>query len=124
LNEYATTRNGVADFYDENLADIAGIQTPIRHENSTHVFHQYTMVIKNGKRDVLRDYLKKEGIPTMIYYPVPLYKQEAFQQYSSADFELPITEMLCDSVLSLPIHTEMNEELMSYIAGKVKSFFN
>ncbi len=124
LDKYAGARNQVADFYDKKLADIVGVQTPFRHQNSTHVFHQYTMVIQNGKRDALREYLKNEGIPTMIYYPVPLYKQEAFREYSAADFELPVTEMLCNSVLSLPIHTEMNEELMEYISSKVKSFFN
>ena len=124
LDGYAAARGKVADFYDAALAEIADIQTPIRHKNSTHVFHQYTMVVKNGKRDALRDYLEKEGIPTMIYYPVPLYKQEAFSEYVDKGFELPVTEMLCDSVLSLPIHTEMSEELMGYISDKVKSFFD
>ena len=124
LDNYATARCKVANFYDNAFAEIEDIQTPVRHKNSTHVFHQYTMIIKNGKRDVLSKYLQKEGIPTMIYYPVPLYKQEAFLEYVEEDFELPVTEMLCESVLSLPIHTEMSEELMAHISNKVKSFFD
>jgi UDP-2-acetamido-2-deoxy-ribo-hexuluronate aminotransferase len=123
LDGYAVARGKVADFYDNALAGIADIQTPVRHDNSTHVFHQYTMVINNGKRDALREYLQKEGIPTMIYYPVPLYKQEAFSEFVTDGFELPVTEKLCDSVLSLPIHTEMSAELLEHIVGKIKAFF-
>ena len=123
LDGYAASRQKVADFYDNALNGIDQIQTPIRHKNSTHVFHQYTMVVKNGQRNALQEYLKKEGIPTMIYYPVPLYTQEAFGHYSPENFQLPVTEMLCESVLSLPIHTEMSEELMGHIAGKVVAFF-
>jgi len=123
LDGYAAARGKVAAFYSAALVEIEDIQTPVLHNNSTHVFHQYTMVIKNGKRDALREYLQKEGIPTMIYYPVPLYKQEAFSEYVDDNFELPVTEMLCESVLSLPIHTEMSEDLLAHIINKVKSFF-
>ncbi|MBA3634749.1 MAG: DegT/DnrJ/EryC1/StrS family aminotransferase, partial [Acidobacteria bacterium] len=84
---------------------------------------QYTLQVKNGKRGTLQKHLEENGVPSMIYYPVPLYRQNAFKEYVSADFILPITERLCDSVLSLPIHTEMNEEILDMITGKVKSFF-
>jgi len=123
LNQFADARRQAADFYDKALHSISEIQTPRRHSNATHVFHQYTMQVKNGKRDALREHLQKEGIPTMIYYPVPLYKQQAFSAFAPPGFSLPVTEMLCESVLSLPVHTEMSEALLSFIAGKVEDFF-
>jgi len=97
---------------------------PVRQINSTHVFHQYTVKVKNGKRENLRKFLAENGIPSMIYYPLPLYKQEAFQQYVSPDFILNTTEKLCAEVLSLPIHTEMNVGVMNFICCEIKSFFN
>jgi UDP-2-acetamido-2-deoxy-ribo-hexuluronate aminotransferase len=123
LDDYCDARAKAADFYDEAFEGIEALQTPAREPKSTHVFHQYTLQVKNGKRDELQKYLGENGIPSMIYYPVPLYKQEAFKQYVSADFELPITEKLCDSVLSFPIHTEMNENLLKLISLTVKDFF-
>ena len=92
--------------------------------NSTHVFHQYTLKVKNGRRNELQKYLAEQGIPSMIYYPLPLYKQEAFQQFVVSDFLLPTSDELCDQVLSLPIHTEMNIEHVNFICNTVKSFFN
>jgi dTDP-4-amino-4,6-dideoxygalactose transaminase len=124
LDEYAAARNKAAEFYDEAFANIEEIQTPVREENSTHVFHQYTMKIGNGKRGELQAYLSEKGIPANVYYPVPLYEQDAFKEYVSEDFSLPITEKLCEQVLSLPIHTEMNESLLEQISENVKSFFS
>ena len=95
LDEYAAARNKVADFYDERLANIEGLQTPVREKNSTHVFHQYTMRVKNGKRDELKSYLAENGVPANIYYPVPLNQQKAFAEFVPENFQLPITEMLC-----------------------------
>jgi dTDP-4-amino-4,6-dideoxygalactose transaminase len=123
LGEYCAARGRAADFYDAAFSEIEELQTPVRHPNSTHVFHQYTLQVKDGNRDALQKHLHKNGIPSMIYYPVPLYRQKAFAPYVTSDFELPITEKLCDSVLSLPIHTEMNEELLSFISNHVKEFF-
>jgi UDP-2-acetamido-2-deoxy-ribo-hexuluronate aminotransferase len=123
LDEYSNARNKVADFYDNAFKNITALQTPVRQHNSTHVFHQYTLQVKNGKREALQAYLQAEGIPSMIYYPVPLYKQEAFKHYQSDDFSLPVTENLCKSVMSLPIHTEMDENTLSYITNTVKAFF-
>jgi dTDP-4-amino-4,6-dideoxygalactose transaminase len=123
LDKYSQSRNQMASFYDQALASIAALQIPQRQEGSTHVFHQYTLKVKNGKRNELQKYLANKGIPSMIYYPLPLYKQEAFQQFVSNDFKLPIAEELCDQVLSLPIHTEMNIDKMNFICSSVQSFF-
>lgn len=124
LDEYSAARNRMADYYDKNLADIAEIQTPKRAENSTHVFHQYTLRVKNGKRDELQKYLAEKNIPSMIYYPLPLYKQEAFLQYVEEGFSLPVTEQLCTEVISLPVHTEFDQEVLDVIVTEIKNYFN
>ena len=124
LDEYCAARLKVADKYDAAFAEIEALQTPVRERNSTHVFHQYTLKVKNGRREELQNYLTTKNIPSMIYYPVPLYKQEAFKGYSAENFSLPITETLCEQVLSLPVHTEMDEETQNYIIERVREFFN
>ncbi|MBI5916951.1 MAG: DegT/DnrJ/EryC1/StrS family aminotransferase [Bacteroidetes bacterium] len=123
LDEYAAARQKVAAFYDRNLGGIPTLQMPARQNNSSHVFHQYTLRVKSDDRAKLQQWLKNKGIPSMIYYPVPLYKQKAFSDYAPAGFELPVTEQLCREVMSLPVHTEMDLELMGYIADGVSSFF-
>ena len=96
---------------------------PVREQISTHVFHQYTVRVKNNKRNELKAFLTENGVPTSVFYPVPLYRQKAFENYVPENFTLTATEKLCEEVLSLPIHTEMDEELLNYIAGNVKDFF-
>jgi UDP-2-acetamido-2-deoxy-ribo-hexuluronate aminotransferase len=123
LDQYSFARNQMAAYYDEAFSSIKELVVPARQHNSTHVFHQYSMKVKNGKRDELQQYLLELGIPSMIYYPLPLFKQEAFRQFVSADFTLSTTEKLCDEVLSLPIHTEMNNEVMNFICSQIQSFF-
>jgi len=123
LDEYAAARRRAAEYYDAAFHDIEHLQTPVREPRSTHVFHQYTLRVKDGRRDALQKHLEERGVPAMIYYPVPLYRQEAFKEYVAPDFSLPQTEKLCESVLSLPIHTEMSEELLHFIANQVKDFF-
>jgi UDP-2-acetamido-2-deoxy-ribo-hexuluronate aminotransferase len=123
LDLYSQARNAMASFYDAAFVDVDELEIPERQLNSTHVFHQYTLKVKNGKRNELQKYLSEKGIPSMIYYPLPLYKQEAFQQFVSSDFVLPTSEELCDQVLSLPIHTEMNIDKMNFICSSVQSFF-
>lgn len=123
LDEYCAARRQAADFYDAAFAEIEDLQTPARAKNSTHVFHQYTLRVKNGRRDRLMAHLRENGVPSAIYYPVPLYRQIAFAPDVSDGFNLPVTEQLCDSVISLPIHTEMDAKLLSYITEQVKSFF-
>lgn len=124
LDQYSAARNTMASYYDEAFSKIKALEIPARQNNSTHVFHQYTLKVKNGKRNELQQYLIALGIPSMIYYPLPLYKQEAFQQFVSADFKLGTTEQLCNEVLSLPIHTEMNIDDMNFICNNIQSFFN
>jgi dTDP-4-amino-4,6-dideoxygalactose transaminase len=123
LDEYAAARQNAAAFYDDAFQNIEELKTPIRAENSTHVFHQYTLQVVDGERADLQKHLAENGVPAMIYYPVPLYRQEAFKESVAPDFNLLVTEKLCDAVLSLPIHTEMNGELLGYIAKQVTDFF-
>lgn len=124
LDNYIQARQKAAEFYDKALSDISEIKIPERKNNSTHVFHQYTLQIKNNQRDKLKEYLQKHGIPSMIYYPIPLHLQKAYydQRYKAGDF--PVTEELCKSVLSLPMHTELNEEILQTITNTIISFFN
>ena len=122
LDGYSTARNNAADYYDNALKNIEGLQVPVRQHNSTHVFHQYTLQVKNGKREELQAFLQERGIPTMIYYPIPLYKQEAFKKYYKGQVQ-PVTENLCESVLSLPIHTELDNQLLGYITESIELFF-
>ncbi|MBL7816377.1 MAG: DegT/DnrJ/EryC1/StrS family aminotransferase [Saprospiraceae bacterium] len=123
LDEYSAARQQAAAYYDAAFAQIEGLETPARQHNSTHVFHQYTLKVKNGQRAALRTYLTEGGVSAMIYYPMPLYKQTAYAHYWQGG-ELPVTEELCDEVMSLPIHTEMTEETLAYITETVKSFFD
>ena len=122
LDQFASERRAVADAYDNGFSAIEALQTPYRVQFSSHVFHQYTLKVKDGRRDQLQSYLKEKGIPSIIYYPLPLYDQEAFKKDSNVQF-LPATDKLCKSVLSLPIHTEMSEEQIAYIVNSVVQFF-
>jgi dTDP-4-amino-4,6-dideoxygalactose transaminase len=124
LDIYSAARNEVATNYDQALKQLDGIKIPVRNPKSTHVFHQYTIQVKNGKRDQLKFFLESKGIPSMIYYPIPLNKQEAFKNISRVVGDLHVTTELCKTVLSLPIHTEMNSDIQSYIVEKIKDFFN
>ena len=101
----------------------SGLQIPGRSAASTHVFHQYTLKIKNNKRDALKKHLEEKGVPTMIYYPVPLHLQKAYKKPGFDEGVFPVTETLSKEVLSLPIHTEMKEEEQKYIADCIKEFF-
>lgn len=123
LDNYSKTRRNSADRYDRLLACISELVTPFRLNNSTHVFHQYTIQVKNTKRDALKDYLEKVGIPSMIYYPVPLNEQEAFKSIGSVVGSLMTTKKLCMSVLSLPMHTELTEDQQVFITEHIQSFF-
>ena len=122
LDEYAAARRNVADYYDKAFAGNPHIVTPARTKNSDHVFHQYTLVLKGADRNKLREQLATKEIPSMIYYPVPLHMQKAYkdERYKPGDF--PVTEHLCANVISLPIHTEMEEETLRYITDSVLGF--
>jgi dTDP-4-amino-4,6-dideoxygalactose transaminase len=122
LDAYAEARQKAADFYDQAFANLSSVVTPARQHNSTHVFHQYTLLVKGGRRDALQAYLADKGIPTMVYYPVPLYAQAAFKPFTDISF-LPVTENLCREVISLPMHTELEEDTLSYMTEEVQKFF-
>lgn len=123
LNDYAESRQTVADYYDSTLNDIDELTLPFRVENSTHVFHQYTLLVKNNKRDALRDFLQTKGVPSMIYYPVPQHLQKAYLGYGYKEGDFPISEQLCHEVCSIPIHTELTEEQLIHITGSIREFF-
>jgi dTDP-4-amino-4,6-dideoxygalactose transaminase len=123
LDEYATARRKVADYYDTAFAEISQIKTPFRAKNSTHVFHQYTLKL-DGNREAFREFLKEKGIPTMVYYPSPMHLQKAYNPnglWKKGDF--PLSESLSENVVSLPIHTEFEEDALKYITEAVKDFF-
>jgi dTDP-4-amino-4,6-dideoxygalactose transaminase len=118
LRNYENSRNQAAKWYDDLLSGMDWLEIPKRRTNSTHVFHQYTVKIKTGKahRDAIKVEMGKLGIPTMIYYPIPLHQQKAFDTENYPLGSFPVSEALCDVVLSLPIHTEMNYEMVQEIA--------
>lgn len=123
LDEYAQSRNRAAAYYDKAFANEPHLKTPVRFKKSTHVFHQYTLVTNGIDRNKLQEFLTAKGVPAMIYYPVPLHMQKAYldPRYKEGDF--PVTEMLCKSVISLPIHTHLDEEQLEYITTSVLEFF-
>jgi len=123
LDEYCAARQAVAARYDEAFSSIDGLVIPKREPASTHVFHQYTLKVGGDRRDALKAHLEARGVPSMIYYPLPLYRQTAFERYVPAGFTLPATEELCGAVLSLPIHTEMRRDVQDRIIKSVVEFF-
>ncbi|MBE7175741.1 MAG: DegT/DnrJ/EryC1/StrS family aminotransferase [Mucilaginibacter polytrichastri] len=125
LDGYIANRQRAAAHYDRELADLNGVEMPAREAFSTHVFHQYTVKVENAEvREKLRIFLGEKGIPVMIYYPVPIHWQEAFAYLNYAKEEFPVTIGLCDRVLSLPMHTELDQEQLFYITQSIKSFFD
>lgn len=124
LDEYAAARNKVAAYYDKSFANHPKVKIPVRDPKSTHVFHQYTLVLNGVDRAAMRDFLATKGIPSMIYYPVPLHLQKAYMdpRYKEGDF--PVTEHLCKNVISLPMHTEMSEADMEFIVSGVLDYLN
>lgn len=123
LDQYAAARQKVAAYYDKAFENIPSLVAPSRQHNSTHVFHQYTLLVKDGRRDELQSYLKEKGIPSMIYYPVPLYEQEAYKNSMANDIDiLEVTDRLCREVISLPMHTELDEGMLGNIVECVVGF--
>lgn len=122
LNDYIAARQRAAAFYDHAFAGNPHILTPAHQPRSTHVYHQYTLRLTDINRDALREALAAQGIPSMVYYPVPLHLQKAYQdpRYHAGDF--PVAERLADCVLSLPMHTELDDEQLSAITSAVLTF--
>ena len=125
LDAYNEARRSVADFYDQAFATHPLVTTPFQAVYSKHVYHQYTLKLAAGvDRDGLVKYLADRSIPSMIYYPVPGHRQPMFAEFGSAEQSMPITDALTDVVISLPIHTEMDEEQKAYIANAVLEYLN
>ena len=122
LDQYIDARRKAADFYDNAFAGNEKITTPFRADNCKHVFHQYTLILHNVDRDALSEFLAENNVPSMIYYPVPAHKQKMFASFGGADYNLEKTDWLTHRVLSLPIHTELDEEQQTYIVKKVLEF--
>lgn len=124
LDAYAKARNAAAAAYDNVFSRIDGISIPERSPFSSHVFHQYTLRIANGQRDALRKHLETEGVPAMVYYPVPCHLQNAYKSDRFQDGSLPVTEQLTKEVISLPMSTELDQDQLEHITRAVTKFFN
>ncbi|WP_324721599.1 DegT/DnrJ/EryC1/StrS family aminotransferase [Salinimicrobium sp. HB62] len=125
LDTYNEARQNAARKYSEALKDVEEITVPYTESTEdTHVYHQYTIKIANGKRDALAKYLSEKGIPFGIYYPIPLHNQKAYKDGRYEEEDFPVTNQLVKEVISLPMHTELDEEQISYITGSIKEFFN
>lgn len=122
LDEYIAARRMAADFYDKAFAGNPKITTPYRAVYNNHVFHQYTLTLNDVDRDGLNKYLADNGVPSMIYYPVPCHRQKMFDAFGGGKFNLAITDWLTERVISLPIHTELDEEQLSFIVSKVLEY--
>jgi UDP-2-acetamido-2-deoxy-ribo-hexuluronate aminotransferase len=124
LDEYIRARQDVANFYDHAFANSSKITTPYRAPYCSHVFHQYTLLLEGVNRDGLNAFLAEQKIPSMIYYPVPGHRQQMFAHYDTAKISLKITDWLTERVISLPIHTEMDNEQLDFITSKVLEYIN
>lgn len=123
LDEFNARRRAAADFYDSYLKDIPELQIPRRMLWSTHIFHQYTLRVLDGRRDALRAYLAERGIPAMVYYPKPLHLQPAYRTPAYPEGSFPNAERLSREVLSLPMHPFLSEDQLAYIVEAVRDFF-
>lgn len=124
LDEYAAARRAAAGYYDRAFAGQSRITTPFRAPYSGHVFHQYTLLLEGVDRAGLKQFLADRGIPSMIYYPVPGHKQKMFEAFNVASTEMPVTDWLTERVISLPIHTELDEEQLAFITSNVLEYLN
>ena len=122
LDGYIMARRKAADFYDAAFASNKKITVPYRDASNNHVFHQYTILVK--ERDALHQFLADNGVPSMIYYPVPAHRQKMFDAFGGSQYQLPVTDWLTERVISLPIHTELDEEQQNFIVTKVLEFVN
>lgn len=122
LDEYIDARRKAADYYDKAFSGHDKIVTPFRSKDNNHVFHQYTLILNGINRDELYQYLAGKGVPSMIYYPVPAHRQKMFDAFGGSGYNLPITDWLTERVISLPIHTELDEEQQAFIVSQVLEF--
>ncbi len=123
LDEFNNARRNAASFYDRQLSRAPKVESPFRSNKSTHIFHQYTIKTEPGLRDKLQEYLSEKNIPSMVYYPVPMHRQKAYSKPDMKDEIFPVTDSLCNCVLSLPMHTEMTIDQLQYICDNIYNFF-
>ena len=121
LDHYNDARRAVAEYYNNAFKNNSKITTPAIADGNTHVFHQYTLILEDVDRNALQDQLAAEGVPAMIYYPVPAHRQKMFSFLNLPEVDLPITDWLTQRVISLPIHTEMDQEQLEYIVKHVNN---
>lgn len=119
LDDFIAARGFAAQYYYEALKGLDWIELPVIKENTTHTFHQFTLRVKEGRRDALKQYLAAKSIPSMIYYPVPAHLQPAYQYLNYKEGDFPVAEQLCREVLSLPMHTELSENQLQYICKTI-----
>jgi dTDP-4-amino-4,6-dideoxygalactose transaminase len=124
IETYIDKRQVAAEHYNNSLQHLKNVIIPHQVAYSTHVFHQYTLKIIDGKRDKLKEFLSSKGIPSMIYYPLPIHEQKAFIPIGKIGDDLTVSEKLCTEVLSLPMHTELDVQQLSYITNHILSFFD
>ena len=127
LDEYNAARRAAADYYDKAFANHPKIKTPFRAAYSKHVFHQYTLLLEDGDNSAalragLNEFLAGFNIPSMIYYPVPGHRQKMFEQFNVGSRSMPVTDWLTERVISLPVHTELDEEQLQFITTKVLAY--
>jgi dTDP-4-amino-4,6-dideoxygalactose transaminase len=127
LDEYNAARRSAADYYDKAFANHPKIKIPFRAAYSKHVFHQYTLLLEDGSnssklRAGLNDFLASHKIPSMIYYPVPGHRQKMFEHFGANSQVMPVTDWLTERVISLPVHTELDEEQLQFITTKVLDY--
>jgi len=122
LDDYIEARRAAAAYYDKAFANHPRITTPYRAPNSHHVFHQYTLTLDGADRNGLNEYLAAKSIPSMIYYPVPAHRQQMFAASGGSKYHLPATDWLTERVISLPMHTELDEEQLHAISTAVLEF--
>lgn len=122
LDEYIANRQKAAQYYNEFFSQIDGVTTPALNPNSDHVFHQYTLKIEDVDQFEMQNFLKEKGVPAMIYYPKALHTQEAYEAHRYNDADFPVTNELIETVISLPMHTELDDEQLAYICDSVKSY--
>jgi dTDP-4-amino-4,6-dideoxygalactose transaminase len=123
LTEFNNARSVVASKYDKAFSNCESISVPQRVPYSSHIFHQYTIRVKNGKRDDLKKFLESRKIPSMVYYPGPVHMQNAYSYLGFKENDFPVTTSLCKEVLSLPMHPEMEQEQIDYIVSNILEFF-
>jgi len=124
LTEFNLARKKLADRYDSALSVCSSIIVPERSVYSSHIFHQYTIRVKNNQRDALKTFLETKNIPSMVYYPGPLHLQNAYSYLGYSESDFPVTTALCKEVLSLPMHPDMEEEQINHITSGILKFFN